>query len=312
MAEKVVSTTPNQDAQTAMSAKDILNALGFGNLQAANDTGNRSQVGTSVSTNVVRLNYQSAKALLDAIAREANFTGKLTPDDIKNFMEQFKKKQDAQIEKVVTTSSGKTVAGATPDATSKVVESTKKESFPSFFDAEEFANDFIWAKINFKDEKALGAKSLSALSQVRGLVDKFKLVGVSPNDILIAAKQIAMGRKTIDEYTVELQQIAKREYPQFAERFAKDPTLTTYDIASPIIKMLAKTWEVEEDKVDMDNPLVMSYMNYAGPDGKGVPPSRYDLLLKAKNDPKYQLTEEANNNARDSATSFARAFGFGV
>ena len=306
------STTPNQDAQTAASAKDILNALGFGNLQAQNDSGNRSQVGTSTTTSVVRLNYQSAKALLDAIAREANFTGKLTPDDIKNFMEQFKKKQDEQIEKVVTTSSGKTVAGATPDATSKIIESTKKESFPSFFDAEAFANDFIWAKINFKDEKALGAKSLSALAQVRGLVEKFELMGVTNNDILAAAKQIAMGRKTIEAYTVELQQIAKKEYPQFADRFTNDPTLTTYDIASPIIKMLAKTWEVEEDSVKMDNPLVMSYMNYAGPDGKGTPPSRYDLLLKAKNDPKYQLTEEANNNARDSAVEFSRAFGFGV
>lgn len=306
------STTPLQDNQTAASAKDILNALGFGNLQAANDSGNRSQTGTSTATSVTRLNYQSAKALLDAIAREANFTGKLTPDDIHEFVKLFSAEQDKQIEKVVTTSSSKTVAGATPDATSQVVESTKKTQFPSFFDAEAFANDFIWAKINFKDEKSLGAKSLTALSQVRGLVDKFHIVGITNNDILNVAKQIAMGRKTLEAYTVELQQIAIKEYPQFADRFAKDPTLTTYDIASPIIKMLAKTWEIPEEDVTMDNPLVMSYMNYAGPDGKGTAPSRYDLLLKAKNDPKYQLTEEANNNARDSATSFARAFGFGV
>lgn len=304
--------TPLQNAQTAASAKEILNALGFGNIQAQNDSGNRSQTGTSTSTSVTRLTYQSAKALLDAIAREANFTGKLTPDDIKNFMEQFRKKQDEQIEKVVTTSSSKTVAGATPDATSKIIDTTKKEEFPSFFDAEAFANDFIWAKINFKDEKSLGAKSLTALAEVRGLVEKFELMGVTNNDMLNAAKLIAMGRKTIAEYTVELQQVAAKEYPQFADRFKADPTLTTYDIASPVIKMLAKTWEVDEKDVKMDNPLVMSYMNYAGPDGKGTPPSRYELLLKAKSDPKYQLTEEANNNARDSATSFARAFGFGV
>jgi hypothetical protein len=77
--------------------------------------------------------------------------------------------------------------------------------------------------------------------------------------------------------------------------------------------MLAKTWQVPEENVDWKtNPIVMSYTNYAGPDGKGKPPSYYDLLLKAKNDPKYQLTEEANNNARDSAISYGRAFGFGV
>jgi hypothetical protein len=128
----------------------------------------------------------------------------------------------------------------------------------------------------------------------------------------IAAKQIAMGKKTIDAYTVELQQVAKKEYPQFADRFNADPTLTTYDIASPIVKMLAKTWEVEEKDISLDDPIVMSYMHYAGADGKGQQPSRYDLLLKAKSSPKYQQTQEANDNARDSAVGLARAFGFGI
>ena len=128
----------------------------------------------------------------------------------------------------------------------------------------------------------------------------------------IAAKQIAMGEKTIQDYNVELQQIASKEYPQFADRFAKDPTLTTFDIASPVIGMLAKTWQMDPKTIKMDNPYVMSYLNYAGPDGKGKQPSYYDLLMKAKNDPKYDLTEEANENARDAATGLARAFGFGV
>lgn len=306
------STTPNQDSQTQQSAQDILNALGFGSLQAQNDSGNRSSAGTSTSTTVTRLTYQSAKSLLEAVMREADFMGKLTPEDIKQFVVDFSAAQDKQIEKVIVKSSSKTVAGATKDATSKVVDTTAKTEFPSFFDAKAFANDFIWSKIDFKNEKALGAKALTSLADVRGVVQSFQLMGVTDNDIRAAAKEIAMGRKTLDAYKVELQQIAKKEYPQFADRFDKDPTLTTYDIASPIIKMLAKTWEVEEDQVKMDNPLVMSYMNYAGPDGKGQAPSRYDLLLKAKKDPKYQLTQQANEDARDAATGLARAFGFGV
>jgi hypothetical protein len=137
-------------------------------------------------------------------------------------------------------------------------------------------------------------------------------MGVSDNDIRAAAKQIAMGKKTVEDYTVELQKIAKKEYPQFTDRFDADPTLTTYDIASPIIGMLAKTWEVDSKDIKMDDPIVMSYMNYGGADGKGQQPSRYDLLLKAKNHPKYQYTQQANEDARDAATGLARAFGFGV
>lgn len=309
MAETPVkpSATPNQDAQTADAVAKYISGI-FAN----NDSGNTARVGTSTDTKVTRLTYQTAKGLLERVMDEANFMGKLSPEDIKNFMALFSQAQDAQIEKVVTTSSSKTTKGATADAASQVVESTKKQEFPSFFDPAEFARDFIWQKINFKDEKSLGAKSLAALGEVRNAVKAFQLMGVTDNDIRVAAKQIAMGKKTIDAYKIELQQIAKKEYPQFADRFATDPELTTYDIASPIIKLLAKTWEMEEKDISFDDPIVSSYMNYAGPDGKGQPPSRYDLLLKAKADRKYQATQEANENARDAAVGLARAFGFGV
>ena len=303
----VASETPNQDAQTADAVGKYIAGI-FAN----NDTGNTARSGTSTDTKVTRLTYQTAKGLLEKVMAEANFMGKLSTDDIKNFLALFTQAQDAQIEKVVTTSSSKTTKGATADAASQVVESTKKQEFPSFFDPAEFARDFIWQKINFKDEASLGAKSLDALGQVRGLVKNFQLLGVTDNDIRTAAKQIAMGKKTIDAYKIELQQIAKKEYPQFADRFTTDPTLTTYDIASPIVKMLAKTWEMDENDISMDDPIVMSYMHYAGADGKGQQPSRYDLLLKAKADRKYQATQEANENARDAATGLARAFGFGV
>ena len=309
MVEKTAtpSETPNQDAQLRAETEKYIAGL-FAN----NEPDNSARVGTSVDTKVIRLNFQSAKGLLQKVMDEANFMGKLTSDDINKFMELFKKAQDKQIEKVVTTTSSKTTKGATADAATQVAESTKKQEFPSFFDPADFARDFIWQKVNFKDEASLGAKSLAALAEVRGIVKAFDLIGVTDADIRAAAKQIARGQKTIDAYRVELQQVAKKEYPQFADRFAADPELTTYDIAAPVIKLLAKTWEMEEDDISIDNPIVSSYMNYAGPDGKGQPPSRYDLLLKAKSDAKYQSTQEANENARDAAVGLARAFGFGV
>jgi hypothetical protein len=227
-------------------------------------------------------------------------------------MKEFDAEQARQIEKVVTSTASRTVPGATEEAVDRTTSSSTKTEYPSFFDPGQFTSDWVWGKVNFGDEKTLGSKSLGILAQVRGLVAKFHIFGVADNEVRDVAKQIAMGKTTLANYTVELQKVAAKEYPQFADRFAKDPTLTTYDIASPIIKMLAKTWEVEEADVTMDNPLVMSYTNYSGPDGKGVAPSRYELLLKAKKDPKYQLTQQANEDARDAATGLARAFGFGV
>lgn len=303
--------TPNTDAQEAATLNAYLSQFpGFANLGAPE--GPTSTAQSSTQTTVTRLTYDIAKTLLQKTMEEIGFTGKLSAADIKDFMQKFETAQNKQIQKIVTTSSGKVVPGATAEATKKVMESTARQEFPSLFDPAEFTKDYIYTKIDFKNEGALGAKQLDALADVRGLVNKFQLLGVGDADIRVAAKQIAMGKKTLADYTVELQQIAKREYPQFAERFSMDPTLTTYDIATPVINMLAKTWQKEPKEIKMDNPYVMSYLNYAGPDGKGKQPSYYDLLLKAKNDPQYELTEQANEDARDAAVGLARAFGFGV
>lgn len=268
--------------------------------------------GTDVDTSVTRLTYESAKALLEKSIESLGEPLKLTNEDIKRFMEIFKAEQDKQIAKTVTTSATKTTPGVGENAVDKVVSSTQKSEYPSFFNPTQTAQDFIWSKIEFKDEANLGPKSLDAIAKVRGLVDSFQLLGVSDTEAKVAARQIAMGKKTIEAYTVELQQIAKKEYPQFADRFASDPTLTTYDIASPIINMLAKTWAVDAKSIKMTDPIVNDWLHFAGPDGKGQQPSYNDLVIKAKKHPKYQETPEANENARNAATELGRALGYGV
>lgn len=308
LAEEEAAKNPNLEKQK----QEQLAALGgeLANIQAAVSGGPKS--GISSSTAVTKLTFQSAKAMMQKAAEDADYMGKFSKADVEEFMREFDIKQNSMIAKTITSSGSKSTAPVTAGEATKTVENTAKQEFPSLFKPDEFASDFIWKKINFKDEASLGAKSLDALAKVRGIVQSFQLLGVSDAEAKIAAKQIAMGKKTEADYTVELQKLAKKEYPQFADRFATDPTLTTYDIASPVINMLAKTWQVEPKTIKMDNPYVTKWLRYAGPDGKGVQPSYNDLLIQAKNDPKYELTTEANENARDSATSLARAMGFGV
>jgi len=268
--------------------------------------------GTGISTVRTKLTTESARALMEAAAEANGYTGKFSTADITQFMKEFDAEQARQVEKVVTSTASKTTPGATPEAVTKTAESVAKTEYPSFFKPTQFASDWVWNKISFADDKALAPKNLATLAQVRALVDKFQLMGVSDVETKAAAKLIAMGKKTLDEYTVELQNIAVREYPQFADRFKLDPTLTTYDIASPIINMVAKTLEVDPGTIKMDHPVVLSYTRSAGADGKGVAPSYYDLLLKTKSLPEYQKTQQANNEARDSASSLVKALGYGI
>jgi hypothetical protein len=296
-----------EGAELAKYTADILAGIA-----ASNAATGGPKVGTDVSTEKTKLTTASARALMETAAEANGYMGKFSSADIAQFIKDFNKEQDLQIEKVVTSTASKTTPGATPEAVTATSESVAKTEYPSFFKPAQFASDWVWNKISFADDKTLAAKNLAILSQVRGIIDKFQLMGVSDAEAKAAAKQIAMGKRTIVDYTVELQKKASVEYPQFADRFAKDPTLTTYDIASPIINMVAKTLEVDPSTIKMDNSIVLAYTRYAGADGKGVPPSYYDLLLRTKQLPEYQKTQQANNEARDSATSLAKSLGFGL
>ena len=307
--EALFDTDP-KDGVLSPSERQMYDSVsGFINIDAIN-AGPKS--GTGVSTVKTKLNIESARALMEAAAEANGYMGKFSTADITQFMNEFDAEQKLQIEKVVTSTASKTTPGATPEAVTATSESVAKTEYPSFFKPAQFASDWVWNKISFVDDKTLAAKNLAILSQVRGVIDKFQLMGVSDAEAKAAAKQIAMGKKTIADYTVELQKKASVEYPQFADRFAKDPTLTTYDIASPIINMVAKTLEVDPSTIKMDNSIVLAYTRYAGADGKGVPPSYYDLLLRTKQLPEYQKTQQANNEARDSASSLAKSLGFGL
>jgi len=280
--------------------------------KASNDGSKNPKSGTDTTTSTTKLTTESARAMMETAAEDANYMGKFSSADVAQFMKEFDAEQARQVEKVITKTASKTTVGATAGAVDKTASTTAKTEYPSFFKPTEFASDWVWSKINFKDEATLGAKSVTALANVRAVIDAFQIMGVSDAEAKIAAKQIAMGKKTIAEYTTDLQKIAIREYPQFADRFKLDPTLTTYDIASPVINMVAKTLEMDPKNVKMDHPVVLAYTRSAGADGKGVAPSYYDLLLKTKQLPDYQKTQQANNEARDSASSLVKALGYGL
>jgi hypothetical protein len=276
-------------------------------------TSTNPKSGTDVTTRVTKLTTASARALMESAAEGADYMGKFSKEDVAQFIKDFDAEQNRQIEKVITSTNQKTTpGGTTPGAVDKATESTVKKEYPSFFKPVEFASDWIWSKINFKDESTLGAKSIAALANVRAVIDAFQIMGVSDAEAKIAAKQVAMGKKTIEAYTTELQKEAIKEYPQFAERFKLDPTLTTYDIASPVINMVAKTLEMDPKDVKMNHPVVLAYTRSAGADGKGVAPSYYDLLLKTKQLPEFQKTKQANDEARASAESLGQALGYGI
>ena len=260
------------------------------------------------SANYIKLTPVSARELLKQSAADAQYTGAFSDADITAFMNQFNAEANKQIESVVKQARTSVGKGATETDIQKIVSA----SFPSFFKPAEFAKNFVWAKINFKDSATLGGKAALALQQAKEIAADFDLFNLSTAEIEKAAKDIAMGNKTVDQYKAELTAKAKIEYPVFAQRFDETPGATTKDFASPVIKMLAKIWEKDEASIPMDNEIVQMWTRAGGPDGKKPAPTLAELTQIAKNHPNAETTTWANEAARQSATSLARALGGGV
>lgn len=266
----------------------------------------------TTTKSLTRLTTASAKALLDAAAKEAQFTGKLSAADIAEFIAKFNAEQAKQIQTVVRDASSKIKPGLTAEAAEKELQTIVSTEYPSFFKPASFASDFIWSKINFKDEKSLGGKALTALGNVRAILAGFGPLDFSEAEIQTAAKKIAKGEISNDDFRSTIAQKAIVNYPQYAERLKQNPGYTIKDLASPYINLMAKELELDPNTIELDDPILDRALRPDGTAGKLPTASLAEFRAMVRKSPKWEYTTAANEAARSAATELGRAFGFGV
>jgi len=290
--------------------KDI--AAGFNAGAYVNNVSNNKD-GTSTGRTLTQLNKVSGRALLEQTAREIQYNVKFSDVDIQDFLKKFAAEQKRQIEEVVKSSSTRVSGdGLSPEAIQKTVESTTTTEKPSFFKPETFAADYIWAKVNFKDEKSLGGKSLTALNNARSILAGFGTLDFSDAELYTAAKRIAKGEISNDDFRSTIAQKAAINYPQYAERLRQNPGSTIRDLASPYINLMAKELELDPNAIQLDNMDLDRALRPDGTAGKIPSVSLADFRIKLRNSPQWENTTAANESARTAATALGRAFGYGV
>jgi len=165
--------------------------------------GTGAEPGKTVSSDAIKLTTISAKQLLASIASEIQFTGKFAKEDIVAFVASYNKKANEQLDIVIRETRETIKSGGTANI-SETIKNIITTKYPSFFDPKTFTRDYIWSKINFADEKTLGAKALDALTTARQTAKAFNLSTVSDIEIQEAAKRIATGKITAENYKTEL------------------------------------------------------------------------------------------------------------
>jgi hypothetical protein len=274
----------------------------------ATGTAGASKDSTTTYKDAIKLTEAGAKQLLDSIMADIQFTGKLSKADLAEFVNKYNTAANAQLETVIQAVRGKTTSTSTPEDIKTIIKTTS----PSFFDSKQFTKDYLWAKVNFADEKTLGAKALDALTNARQIAKAFNLSTVSDIEIQDAARRIATGKISAEDYKTELSAKAAAEYPQLMDRLKSTPGATVRSLYNPILKAVADAWETDVESLDLNDPFIDSLVRPDGVVGKVPPVTVGEATQKALMHPKANNTQKQISNAKSAATNLARALGFGI
>ena len=267
---------------------------------------------TTTSKDLIKLTNNAAKTLLEQARKSAGVAGVPSAAEIAEFAAMFNSAASKQVEEVTRTVIEKITPGTKPEDLTNIVNSYVTTNTPSFLSPETMASDFVWSKVDFKNEGSLGGKALLSLQEVRAMVKNNGLVDISDGEIQTAAKNIARGLMTQEEFQAQIRAKSIQNYPQLAERLKNNPSLSVRDILSPYIKMMATTLEMDPNAIDLDNPYLDKAIRPDGTVGKLPSMSIPDFVTFLKNTNEFENTIQANEDARSAATAFGRAWGFGV
>lgn len=252
--------------------------------------------GTTIS--YTQYDELTSNALLNKISSSLGYDPNLFSDaDRKDFFDKLQKEAEL---------GGKTVTRKAKDG------GVEQVTTPSLFDAKAFTESYIWAKATLGDVKNLPTKAITAIQGVKQLLKAYGINNLSDKEISNYGINIASGGLDLTKFKLDLSGQAQKYYPALAKRLADNPDLTVADIASPIVDILAKTWEMDPSVFTLDNPDVDRFLRPDGVKGAAEFPSTAQIYEWAINHPNFEKTTKAKGMAMDSAIGVARAMGFGV
>lgn len=183
---------------------------------------------------------------------------------------------------------------------------------PSLFNAKDFTESFLWAKVNFNDTTNLPSSAIAKISSINALLKANGISDYSKKEIDAFGIALASGTKTVDEFKSEFAAKAAKQYPLFNKRLTDTPGLTVMDIVEPYVTQMAKWWEIDPSSVDLSNPDLDKFVRPDGTAGNVQMGPMSDWITYLKNHPNSEKATWAKEAARDGAVGVARAMGFGV
>ena len=168
--------------------------------------------------------------------------------------------------------------------------------------ADEFAETWVFNRINFADENATGvvAQNLTAVGELANMYD----VNLSVSQKAEFAKALTTGTGTDNDVRKSLSEKAKLKYKMLADDITE--TVTVKDLLAEQINAYAGTLEL-----GLKDVKISDIEPYAFKDGKLL--NRSETIQNIKNNNMaYRSTGQAKQNASAFALGLARSLGYGA
>jgi hypothetical protein len=119
-----------------------------------------------------------------------------------------------------------------------------------------------------------------------------------------------MGTGTLDAWSKQIKDAAKSKYAAFANQI--DAGMTVRDVASPYLQEMASTFELDQNVLTLDDPIVQRALTGVNETGQPSLTPLWQFQRELKQDERYFKTNKANQQFTGLATEIARQFGKAV
>jgi hypothetical protein len=152
----------------------------------------------------------------------------------------------------------------------------------------------------------LGGKAGTFTDTLRDLASRNGL-RYSDEWYLSAAREVASGQSTEDDWIRSIQEQAAGLFPVFAQQIRNGAT--AYDLASPYISTMANELEISPTSITLENPYIRQALGGIDQNGNPAAMSLWDFQRKLRDDPRWMNTNYAQNQVTGVTDAVMQMFG---
>lgn len=175
-----------------------------------------------------------------------------------------------------------------------------------------------WLDEKIKSRVARGLVDVNSLNIPEGPAGKYFVAvkqlaannGINLSDSAARSYATDIVAGVIDQDTAynTIRESAANAFPSLGDKIKQGVNLKT--LADPYIQSMSNILEIPDTAIDLFDPKIRSAMAFTTPDGKVGTKSIYDFEKELRQDPRWQYTNNARQQAASVATTVLKDFGF--